>query len=87
MRKVTYLAVFEPCASGYGVYFPDLLGCVSLGENFEAALKNAEDALGLHLYGMEKDGEAIPAPSKTPTLIEGTEQGALISPVTVYLDV
>ena len=25
MRKLTYLAVFEPTETGYSVYFPDLL--------------------------------------------------------------
>ncbi|MDD6988789.1 type II toxin-antitoxin system HicB family antitoxin [Ruminococcus sp.] len=86
MKKLTYLAVFEPSADGYGVYFPDLPGCISFGENFETALKNAEDALGLHLYGMEKDHEEIPTPSLTPVLDEDTEKGALISPVTVFPD-
>ena len=84
MKKLTYLAVFEPSTDGYGVYFPDLPGCISFGENFETALKNAEEALGLHLYGMEKDNEEIPAPSQTPVLDEDTEKGALISPVTVF---
>ena len=86
MKNLTYLAVFEPSADGYGVYFPDLPGCISFGENFETALKNAEDALGLHLYGMEKDHEEIPTPSLTPVLDEDTEKGALISPVTVFPD-
>ncbi|MEG1972637.1 MAG: type II toxin-antitoxin system HicB family antitoxin, partial [Oscillospiraceae bacterium] len=66
MRKVTYFAVFEPSGDGYSVYFPDLPGCISFGDSFEAAQKEAADALGLHLYGMEKDGEEIPAPSKVP---------------------
>lgn len=29
MRKLTYLAVFEPSDDGYGVYFPDLPGCIT----------------------------------------------------------
>ena len=38
MRKVTYFAVFEPSEDGgYSVYFPDLPGCVSFGEDFKAA--------------------------------------------------
>ena len=57
MRKLTYLGVFEPVETGYSIYFPDILGCVSYGEDFEKAQKQAAEALGLHLYGMEKDGE------------------------------
>lgn len=80
------MAVFEPSSDGYGVYFPDLPGCVGFGGTFEEAYSSAEDALGLHIYGMEKDGDDIPEPSKTPILEEGTAPGALVSPVSVFPD-
>nr|MBQ4318194.1 type II toxin-antitoxin system HicB family antitoxin [Clostridia bacterium] len=86
MRKVTYLAVFEPSGSGYSVYFPDLPGCISYGESYEEAQREAEDALGLHIYGMEKDGEYIPKPSKNPVIDPETESGYLVSLITVYPD-
>lgn len=86
MRKVTYPAVFEPCGEGYSVYFPDLPGCISYGESYEEAQREAEDALGLHLYGMEKDGETIPAPSKKPQVDPETAPGYLLSLVSVYPD-
>lgn len=84
MEKVTYLAVFEPSNDGYGVYFPDLPGCISFGSTFEEAQREAVDALGLHLYGMEKDGDQIPAPSKNPVIDPDTEPGHLVAPVTVF---
>ena len=35
MRKLTYLAIFEPTEDGaYSVYFPDLPGCISWGREF-----------------------------------------------------
>ncbi len=86
MRKATYLGVFEPSGTGYGVYFPDLPGCISAGSSFEEAQKEAEEALGLHLYGMEKDGEDIPAPSASIEIDPETAAGYLVSPVTVYPD-
>lgn len=86
MRKATYLGVFEPSSSGYAVYFPDLPGCVSFGSSFEEAQKEAEEALGLHLYGMEKDGDDIPEPSAAPDVDPETASGYLVSPVTVYPD-
>ncbi|MDR1094688.1 MAG: type II toxin-antitoxin system HicB family antitoxin [Clostridiales bacterium] len=49
--------------SGYSLYFPDLPGCVSGGDTMEEVLHNAKEALSLHLYGMEGDGDEIPAPS------------------------
>ncbi|HCA30994.1 MAG TPA: HicB family protein [Ruminococcaceae bacterium] len=86
MRKLSYLAVFEPSKDGFGVYFPDLPGCISFGKTFEDAQREAADALGLHLYGMEKDGDPIPEPSKTPSVDPDTESGYFISPITVYPD-
>lgn len=86
MRKVSYLAVFEPTKDWYGVYFPDLPGCVSFGDSFEKAQREAADALGLHLYGMEKDGEPMPEPSKTPLIDPDTAPGYLVSVVSVFLD-
>jgi predicted RNase H-like HicB family nuclease len=86
MRKATYFAIFEPSVDGFGVYFPDLPGCVSFGCTFAEALASAVDALGLHIYGMEKDGEEIPAPSATPQVNEETAPGYIVAPVAVYPD-
>ena len=87
MRKLTYLAVFEPSDDGYGVFFPDLPGCITWGDSFLSAEAAAKEALGLHLYGMEKDGEALPTPAASPVLDPETAPGALVSPVTVFPDV
>ncbi|TEB04629.1 hypothetical protein Psch_03391 [Pelotomaculum schinkii] len=86
MRKLSYLAVFEPSKDGYGVYFPELPGCVSFGATFEEAQREAADALGLHIYGMEKDGEPIPEPSKVPEIDPDTAPGYLVSPVVIFPD-
>ncbi|MDD2444246.1 MAG: type II toxin-antitoxin system HicB family antitoxin [Desulfotomaculaceae bacterium] len=87
MRKLTYIAVFEPVETGYSVYFPDLPGCVSCGEDFEEAQRQAADALGLHLCGMEKDGDEIPVPSKAPQVDPETKAGYILSPVSVFPDI
>ena len=90
MRKHTYFAVFEPNSSGgYGVYFPDLPGCVSVGDNFEHAQSMAEESLGLHLYGMEKDDDEIPLPNQPENLDidPETSAGYVITPITIYPDI
>ncbi|MEY8765061.1 MULTISPECIES: type II toxin-antitoxin system HicB family antitoxin [Clostridium] len=46
-----------------GITFPDLPGCVSDANSMEEAVKNAREALALHLFGMEEDGFEIPKPS------------------------
>ena len=86
MKKVTYLAIMEPAGGGsYGVYFPDLPGCSSMGDNFEHANRMAEEALGLHLWSMERDGDPIPAPTVPP--FEDTPAGAIIAAVTIFPEI
>jgi predicted RNase H-like HicB family nuclease len=58
-----YPSIVDRSASGYGVTFPDLPGCIAAGDTVEDAVLNAEAALALHLEGMVQDGDAIPAPS------------------------
>ena len=85
MRKITYLAVFETDDQpGISVYFPDVPGCVSCGENFDHALQMAKEALSLHIYGMEKDGETLP--ERTDKVFQ-IGAGDMVVPVTVYPDI
>lgn len=56
-----YPAVFEETSDGgYSVYFPDVAGCISAGENLEEAISMAKEALSLHLSEMINDGESTP---------------------------
>jgi predicted RNase H-like HicB family nuclease len=88
MRKETYFAVFEPTESrGYSIYFPEVAGCSSAGDDYGHAYKMAEEALGLHLYGIEKDGAPFPAHSETLAIEPETAPGYLVSPITVYPDI
>lgn len=62
--KYRFIAVLEDGGKGtIGVYFPDLPGCVSAAGSTDEAAENAKEALCLHLYGMEEDGDEIPEPS------------------------
>ncbi len=56
-------AVFQKSPEGISIYFPDLPGCLPCADTFENAFKNAREALQLHIFGMEEDGEEIPAPT------------------------
>lgn len=65
MAVVYYPAIVEAGpGAGYGVFFPDLPGCVSAGGTLQEAARNAEVALQLHLTGMTEDGLPIPAASE-----------------------
>lgn len=61
MASRTYIAIVEEAPEGgYGVSFPDLLGCVSAGDDLDEACTNAVEALSLHLDGMLEDGVDLP---------------------------
>jgi len=85
MRKLTYLAVFEKDNNpGISVYFPDVPGCVSCGDDFDDALKMAKEALELHIYGMEKDGEKLP---KRTDVIGVIGKSDFVVPVSIFPDI
>lgn len=48
---------------GYVVSYPDLRGCLSVGETIEAAIANGEDAKRAWLAAAMEDGCPIPEPA------------------------
>lgn len=62
-NRYAFVAVFNYAEDGISISFPDLPGCLPCAKTDEEALKNAKEALGLHLWGMEQDNEEIPEPS------------------------
>lgn len=59
----TYLGVVEQGKRGFGVFFPDIPGCVSAGDDLLEAMANGEQALAAHLELLAQDGEDIPEAS------------------------
>lgn len=64
-------------SKSYGIYFPDLLGCVSDADSLEDVLKMGREALGLHLSSMEEDGDEIPEPTPIEKIVLETEHGEI----------
>lgn len=64
-NEYSFIAFFEYAEDGINISFSDLPGCFSCApaNDTETAIKNAREALGLHLFGMEQDGEPIPEPT------------------------
>jgi predicted RNase H-like HicB family nuclease len=48
------------------VWFPDLPGCTSGGDDIDEALRNAPEALELYAENLETNGKPLPRP-RTPT--------------------
>lgn len=46
----------------FGVTVPDLPGCFSAGDTFDAALDSAVEAIDLHLEGIVEEGNEVPIP-------------------------
>jgi predicted RNase H-like HicB family nuclease len=66
--RYSFPAIFNYAADGISIEFPDLPGCLPAAHGTDEAFKNAREALGLHLWGMENDGEKIPVPSPVEKL-------------------
>lgn len=64
-NRYSFVAVFSYDEDGICIEFPDLPGCCPCADkdDTEMAIKNAHEALGLHLFGMEQDEELIPEPT------------------------
>ncbi|WP_097034014.1 type II toxin-antitoxin system HicB family antitoxin [Clostridium tertium] len=84
MDKYVFFAVFTPGEEGgHTITFPDLPGCITEGDDIEEEMRNAKEALGLHLFGMEEDKEEIPNPSKGENI--ELEKGQFLVPIVVYM--
>lgn len=63
LAAVYYPAIIERSADGFGVFFPDLPGCISHGATQQEAAENAEEALAGHLLVCAEYNEDLPSPS------------------------
>jgi predicted RNase H-like HicB family nuclease len=50
----------QPQDGGYLAYFPTLLGCQTWGETYEAAVRNAEEALAVFVETLIANGDPVP---------------------------
>ena len=59
-----YIAIIEDAGPDHavGVWFPDLPGCTSAGNDIDEAMRNTPEALELFAEGMEADGKPLPRP-------------------------
>ena len=67
---MTYTVIIENAGANYSAYVPDLPGCITTGTTRDETMRNMREAIEFHLEGMREDGEPIPAPTTTATVIE-----------------
>ena len=75
MRRYTVLLLEDKDQGGYWVEVPALPGCYSQGDTLDEALRNAREAIELHIAGMLADGEPIPEDPGAPR-VESVEVAA-----------
>ena len=59
-----YVAIVEEVGPdrAVGIWFPDLPGCFSGGDNLDEALRNASEAIGLYANSLAEEGQPLPSP-------------------------
>src|ERR1043166_3623695 len=70
MLMTHYVAIVEDAGpeKAIGIWFPDLPGCFSAGDDIDEALRNAPEALALYAEALAKDGRALPTPRSVSAL-------------------
>ncbi|MCG3136200.1 MAG: hypothetical protein HJJLKODD_00025 [Phycisphaerae bacterium] len=65
-----YTVVVENADDGsYGVYVPDLPGCVSSGDTPGQALDSIREAIREHIQLLKEHGESIPKPRSFAAIV------------------
>ncbi len=59
-----YVAIVEDAGAdkAIGIWFPDLPGCFSAGDDIDDALRNAHEALALYAEAEAQEGRGLPKP-------------------------
>ena len=59
-----YVAILEDAGpdTAVGVWFPDLPGCFSAGDDVDAALRNAAEAITAYADALAGEGRLLPPP-------------------------
>ncbi len=76
--RYVYPALFHFAEDGISIEFPDLPGCFTCGRDQGQALYMAREAMALHLYGMEQDGDPVPEPTSVFQIARQSNQTVVL---------
>ena len=57
-----YEIIVEEGDTSFGVYVPDLPGCVAVGKSRDEAMQLIREAIEIHVESLRENGEAVPSP-------------------------
>jgi predicted RNase H-like HicB family nuclease len=83
--KYIYPAILSYADDGITIEFPDLPGCLPSADSTEEAIRNAKEAMALHLITSEQDHDPIPNP--TPIEKIHTKPGQTVVLIEVWMPV
>jgi predicted RNase H-like HicB family nuclease len=65
-----YVAIVEDAGAdkAIGIWFPDLPGCFSAGDDIDEALRHAHEALALYAEAEAREGRDLPRPRSISAL-------------------
>jgi predicted RNase H-like HicB family nuclease len=69
-EPLKYTVIIERTETGYSAYVPDLPGCGATGTSEAEVRTRIQTAIEIHLDSMRKDGDPIPQPTSTATIVE-----------------
>jgi predicted RNase H-like HicB family nuclease len=68
MRR--YAIVVEDAGPNLSAYVPDLPGCVSTADDSKRLKRRIQEAISMHIEGLQKDGLPIPEPTSKVEYVE-----------------
>ena len=74
----TYIAIIHQAHKNadYGVFFPDIPGCVFGGKTHGSAIQNTIEGIKFHIEGMLEAGESLIKPRSIATLERKYKKGS-----------
>jgi predicted RNase H-like HicB family nuclease len=82
-----YIGIVDGERGAYGITFPDLPGCTSMGETVDQVTRNAVEAVRMWVEDTVQDGEPIPEPRAMDDLLRDQEVREQISAGAVFVAV
>jgi predicted RNase H-like HicB family nuclease len=65
-----YTVMIEQGETSFGVYVPDLPGCVAAAETRAEVISLIREAIAFHLETLREEGMPLPEPHSTAELVE-----------------
>ena len=70
MMSTQYTVILEQGDDSWGAHVPDLPGCIAAGQTRAEALSLIQEAIVMHIEGLEEQGLPVPAPRTEAEVVD-----------------